>query len=54
MKLVSVTIQEKQLKLVMSMIALFLNLLLDVDDRISQRSFFEDFMSNFNSLIKKY
>ena len=49
----SLTVQEKQSKLVMSMIALFLNLILDVDDRLSQGSFFEDFMSDFNLLTKK-
>jgi hypothetical protein len=52
-KLDSVTVQEKQLKLVMSMIALFLNLMLDVGDSLSQGSFFGDFMSDFNLLTKK-
>ena len=32
-KLDSVTVQEKQLKLVMSMIALFLNLMVDMDNK---------------------
>jgi hypothetical protein len=52
-KLDSVTVQEKQLKLAMSMIALFPNLMLDVDSSLLQGSFFKDFTSTSNLLTKK-
>ena len=52
-KLDSVTVQEKQLKLNMSIIALFVNLMLDVNRSLSQGSFFGDFMSSLRLLIKK-
>ena len=45
--------QDKRLTLVLSMCAQFLNLMLDVEDSLSQGSFFKDFMSDFNSLTKK-
>ena len=33
--------------------ALFLNLMLDLEDSLSQGSFFKDFMNGYNLLIKK-
>ena len=51
-KLESVTAQDKHLKLVLSMFALFLNLILDSDDSLSQGRFFEEFMNNFNLMTK--
>ena len=36
------------MKLVLSMVSLFLNLMLDQDDNLSEGSFFKDFMSNYN------
>lgn len=44
---------DKRLTLVLSMYALFLNLMLDLEDSLSQGSLFEDFMSDYNLLIKK-
>ena len=45
--------EEKRLKLVISMISLFINLMLDLDDNLSEGSFFEDFMGDYNLLTKK-
>ena len=44
---------DKRLTLVLSMYALFLNLMLDLEDSLSQGSLLEDFMSDYNLLIKK-
>ena len=52
-KLHTVNIQDKRLVLVLSMCALFLNLMLDLDDSLSQGSLFGDFMNDFNLLTKK-
>ena len=51
-KLESVTAQDKHLKLVLSMFALFLNLMLDSDSSLSHGSFFEEFMNDFNLMTK--
>ena len=45
--------EEKRLKLVISMISLFINLMLDLDDNLSEGSFFEEFMSEYNLLTKE-
>ena len=45
--------EEKRMKLVPSMVSLFLNLMLDQDDNLSEGSFFKDFMSNYNLLANK-
>ena len=45
-------VEEKRMRLVLSMITLFANLMLDLDDNLSEGSFFEDFMSNYNLLTK--
>ena len=45
--------EEKRMKLVLSMITLFTNLMLDLDDNLSEGSFFEDFMSNYNLLTRR-
>ena len=52
-KLDNATSQEKRLALVLRMCALFINLMLDLDDSLLQGSFFEDFMNDFNLLTKK-
>ena len=52
-KLDNTTSQDKRLALVLSMCALFLNLMLDLDDSLSQGNFFGDFMNDFNLLTKK-
>ena len=51
-KLESATAQDKHLKLVLSMFAFFLNLMLDSDNSLSQDSFFEEFINNFNLMTK--
>ena len=51
-KIDSFTMENKMMKLTLSMFALFLNLMLDKDDSLSQESFFEEFMSKFNLLTK--
>ena len=51
-KLDNTNSQDKWLALVLSMCALFLNLMIDVDDSLSQGSFFGEFMNDFN-LLKK-
>ena len=45
--------EEKRMKLVLSMVSLFLNLMLDQDDNLSEGSHFEDFMGNYNLLAKE-
>jgi len=45
--------EEKRMKLVLSMVSLFLNLMLDQDDNLSEGSFLKDFMSNYNLLAKE-
>jgi hypothetical protein len=52
-KLDNTNSQDKRLALVLSMCALFVNLMLDLDDSLSQGSFFGDFMNDFNLLTKK-
>ena len=52
-KLDNTNSQDKRLALVLSMCALFVNLMLDLDDSLLQGSFFEDVMNNFNLLTKK-
>ena len=52
-KLDNTTSQDTRLALVLSMCALFLNLMLDLDDSLSQGSLFGDFMNDFNLLTKK-
>ena len=51
-KLESVTAQDKYLKLVLSIFALFLNMMLDLNGSLSQGSFFEEFMNDFNLMTK--
>ena len=46
------TLQEKQTKMVICMVTLLLNLMLDSDDSLSQGSFFEGFINNFNLPMK--
>ena len=47
-KLESVSIEDKRMRLVVSMFSLFLNLMLDVDDNLSESSHFEEFMTEFS------
>ena len=47
-KIKSVSIEDKQMRLVVSMFSLFLNLMLDVDDNLSESSRFEEFMTEFS------
>ncbi len=47
-----VTIPDKHLKLVLSMFALFLNLMLNTDNNLAQGRLFEEFMTNFNLQTK--
>ena len=49
----NVNSQDKRLVLVLSMCALFLSLMLDLDDSLSKGIFFKDFMSDFKLLTKK-
>ena len=49
-KLYNTSSQDKPLTLVPSVYALFLHLMLDLDDSLLQGSFFEDFMNNFDLL----
>ena len=48
----SVTIENKQFKFVLSMLSLFLNLMMDVDKSLSQGSLLEEFMTDYNVLIR--
>ena len=52
-KIDSLTTEDTHLKLVTSMFALFLNLMLDTDDSLSQGSCFEEFMNDFNLMTKR-
>ena len=52
-KLDNTNSQDKRLTLVLRMCALFLNLMLDLDNSLSQGSFFKDFTIIFNFLTKK-
>ena len=47
-KIESVSIEDKQMRLVVSMFSLFLNLMLDVDDNLSKSPRFEEFMTEFS------
>ena len=51
-KIKSLTIKKKRLKLVLSIFTLFLSLMLDVNDSLSQGSCFEEFMKDYNLLLK--
>jgi hypothetical protein len=51
-KIESSTTENKMMKLILSMLALFLNLMLDSEDGLSQGSFFEEFMLDYNLLTK--
>ena len=51
-KIESSTTENKMMKLMLSMLALFLNLMLDSEDGLSQGSFFEEFMLDYNLLAK--
>ena len=48
----SVTIENKQFKFVLSMLSLFLNLMMDIDESLSQGSLLEEFMTDYNVLIR--
>ena len=48
----SVNIENKQFKLVLSMLSLFLSLMLDFDETLSQGSYLEEFMTEFNVLVR--
>ena len=52
-KLDNTTSQDTRLALVLHMCALFINLMLELDDSLSQGSFSKDFMNDFNLLIRK-
>ena len=51
-KIESSTTEGKMMKLVLSMFTLFLNLMLDSQDSLSQGNFFEEFMHDYNLLTK--
>ena len=51
-KIESSTTENKMMKLILSMLALFLNVMLDSEDGLSQGSFFEEFMLDYNLLTK--
>ena len=51
-KIESSTTENKMMKLILSMLDLFLSLMLDSKDGLSQGSFFEEFMLDYNLLIK--
>ena len=42
------TLQQRQMKLVMCMLTLFLNLMMDIDEEVSEGSFVEPFIGAFN------
>ena len=47
-KIESVSVEDKRMRLVVSMFSLFLNLMLDKDDNLSQACHFEEFMNEFS------
>ena len=47
-KIESVSVEDKRMRLVVSMFSLFLNLMLDKDDNLSQACHFEEFMNTFS------
>ena len=51
-KIKSVNNNDKRFELVLSMFTLFLNLMLDVTESLSQGTCFEEFMREFNFLLK--
>ena len=51
-KMESATIENKRLKFVLSMFALFLNLMLDIEESLLQGTFFEEFMRDYNLLTR--
>lgn len=51
-KMEDLTIKNKRFKLVLSMFTLFLNLMLDVTESLSQGSFFEEFIRDYNLQTK--
>ena len=46
-KIETVSVEDKQMRLVVSMFSLFLNLMLDVDYNLSQGCHFEEFVNKF-------
>ena len=51
-KIESENIRNKRFELVLSMFTLFLNLMLDVTESLLQGTCFEEFMREFNLLLK--
>ena len=51
-KIESLNMENKTFKLVLSMFTLFLNLMLDVTESLLQGTCFEEFMREFNFLLK--
>ena len=52
-KIGDVAAEDRRLKFVLCMFTLFLNLMMDIDDSLSQGSFFEEFMTEYNMLGRK-